>query len=113
MAIPPTMLIATAIQAANIGVNPNVEADCIRIIFPPMTEEVRKEIAKKAKGLGEETKVAIRNIRRDTLSLLKEDDTMSDDYREMVEKDIQKELDAVTKLIDEIVAEKTKEIMSI
>ena len=105
--------IATAIQAANIGVNPNVEADCIRIIFPPMTEEVRKEIAKKAKGLGEETKVAIRNIRRDTLSLLKEDDTMSDDYREMVEKDIQKELDAVTKLIDEIVAEKTKEIMSI
>lgn len=105
--------VATAIQAANLGVNPQVEADAIRIIIPPMTEEIRKDIAKKAKALGEEAKVAIRNVRRDMLSMLKEDDSMSDDYKELVEKEIQKEVDASNKLIEEIIAEKTKEIMSI
>ena len=105
--------VATAIQAANLGVNPQVEADAIRIIIPPMTEEIRKEIAKKAKALGEEAKVAIRNVRRDMLSMVKEDDSMSDDYKELVEKEIQKEVDASNKLIEDIIAEKTKEIMSI
>ncbi len=105
--------IATAIAAANIGINPQVEADSIRLIVPAMTEEIRKEIVKKAKALAEEAKVAIRNIRRDTLSLLKEDDGMSDDYKEMVEKDIQKEVDNATKTIEENLAAKTKEIMSI
>ena len=105
--------VAAAISAANLGVNPQVKADAIRIIIPPMTEEIRKEIVKKAKALGEEAKVAIRNIRRDTLSLLKEDDTMSDDYKDTVEKDIQKEVDAANRQIEEIVNEKTKEVMSI
>ena len=105
--------IASAVSAANLGVNPQVEADAIRIIVPPMTEEIRKDIVKKAKALGEEAKVAVRNIRRDTLSLLKEDDSMSDDYKEIVEKDIQKEVDSANKAIDETVAEKTKEVMSI
>ena len=105
--------IATAINAANIGINPQVEADAIRLIIPAMTEEIRKDIVKKAKALGEEAKVAVRNIRRDTLSLLKEDDSMSDDYKEMVEKDIQKEVDNVTKSIDDTVAAKTKEVMFI
>ncbi len=105
--------IASAISAANLGVNPQVEADCIRIIVPPMTEDIRKEISKKAKALGEDAKVAIRNVRRDTLSLLKEDDSMSDDYKDLVEKDIQKEVDLANKKIEEIIAEKTKEIMSI
>ena len=105
--------VSTAIAAANIGINPQVEADCIRLIFPAMTEEIRKDIVKKAKALGEEAKVAARNVRRDTLSLLKEDDSMSDDYKDMVEKDIQKEVDNVNKAIEDAVAEKTKEIMSI
>jgi len=105
--------IATAISAANIGINPQVEADAIRLVVPAMTEEIRKDIVKKAKALGEEAKVALRNIRRDTLSLLKEDDSMSDDYKEMVEKDIQKEVDNATKAIEELVAEKTKEVMTV
>ncbi|MCR5348049.1 MAG: ribosome recycling factor [Bacilli bacterium] len=105
--------IGIAISAANLGINPQIEADAIRIVFPPMTEEIRKDIVKKAKALGEEAKVAVRNVRRDTLSLLKEDDSMSDDYKDMVEKDIQKEVDAANKSIEEIVAEKTKEVMSI
>ncbi len=105
--------IAAAISAANLGVNPQVEADAIRIIVPPMTEETRKDIVKRAKVLGEEAKVAVRNIRRDTLSLLKEDDSMSDDYKATVEKDIQKEVDAANRLIEETVEAKTKEVMSI
>ena len=105
--------IAAAISAANLGVNPLVEADAIRIVVPPMTEDIRKEIVKKAKALGEDCKVAIRHIRRDTLSLLKEDDSMSDDYKGMVEKDIQKEVDNANKTVDEVIADKTKEVMSI
>ena len=105
--------IASAISGANIGINPQVEADCIRLIIPPLTEDVRKDIAKKAKGLGDETKVAIRNIRRDYLGILKEDDSMSDDYKDRVEDEIQKEIDAAGKKVDEIIADKTKEIMTI
>lgn len=105
--------VAAAISAANIGINPQVEADCIRLIVPPLTEETRKDIAKQAKGVAEETKVAIRNIRRDYLDLIKDDDTMSDDYKERVQDDIQKVVDAASKKIDEILALKQKEILSI
>ena len=72
-----------------------------------------KEIAKKAKALGEEAKVAVRNIRRDTLSLLKDDDSMSDDYKDRVEEDLQKEVDAFNKRIEDLVKAKQDEIMSI
>jgi ribosome recycling factor len=105
--------IAAGIAAANLGINPLVEADAIRIVVPPMTEEIRKDTAKKCKALGDDAKVSIRNIRRDTLSLLKEDDTYSDDLRDRVEEDIQKEIDKGNKEIDSIVADKTKEIMTI
>ena len=101
------------ISAANIGVNPQVEADAIRIVVPPMTEDIRKDTAKRAKGLGDEAKVAIRNIRRDALSLLKDDDSYSDDLKERIEADIQKEIDKANKEVDSIVVEKTKEIMTI
>lgn len=105
--------VAAGIAAANLGVNPQVEADGIRIVVAALTEETRREIAKKAKALGEEAKVAVRNIRRDTLSLLKEDETMSDDYKERVEEDLQKEVDVANKKVDEIVKFKQDEIMSI
>lgn len=105
--------IASAIAAANLGFNPQVEADCIRIIVPALTEETRKETAKKAKALSEEAKISIRNVRRDILSLLKEDDSMSDDYKEIVEKDVQKEVDKYSKQVDELLADKVAEIMAI
>ena len=105
--------IGIAIQAANIGINPQMEADCIRLIIPPLTEDTRREIAKKAKGLGEDAKVAIRNIRRDYLGLLKEDDSMSDDYKERVEDEIQKEVDQATAKIEEVLKAKINEIMTI
>lgn len=105
--------IATALQAANLGINPQVEADCIRLIIPPLTEDVRRDIAKQAKGLADDAKVAVRNIRRDYLSLIKDDDSMSDDYKDRVEEDIQKVVDASNKSIDELLASKQKEIMTI
>ena len=105
--------VAAAIGAANIGVNPQIEADAIRIIVPPLTEDIRRGIAKQAKTLGDEAKVAIRNIRRDYLDLLKEDDSMSDDYKERVEDDIQKAVEAANLQIDDILAKKQQEIMTI
>jgi ribosome recycling factor len=105
--------VAAAIGAANLGINPQIEADAIRIIIPPLTEDIRRDIAKQAKGLADEAKVSIRNIRRDYLDLLKEDDSMSDDYKERVEDDIQKSVDASNKQIDDILAAKQKEIMTI
>ncbi len=105
--------IASAIAGANLGVNPQVEASDIRIIVPPLTEDVRKQIAKEAKVIGDETKVAIRNIRRDYLDLLKDDDSMSDDYKDRVEEDIQKVVTEANKTVDDILAEKQKEIMTI
>jgi len=105
--------VAAAIGSANLGVNPQIEADAIRIIIPPLTEETRRDITKQAKVLSEEARVAVRNVRRDYLSLVKDDDSMSDDYKDRVEEDIQKAVDENNKKIDEILAEKTKEIMSI
>lgn len=105
--------IAAAIAAANLGINPQVEADAIRLVVPPLTEDTRKQIAKEAKGLADEAKVAIRNIRRDILDLVKEDDTMSDDYKDRVEDDVQKAVEAANKKIDELLATKQKEIMAI
>ena len=105
--------IAAAIGAANLGINPQVEADAIRLVVPPLTQDIRQQIAKQAKGLGDEAKVSIRNIRRDYLDLLKEDDSMSDDYKERVEDDIQKLVDETNKKIDDILAKKQQEIMTI
>ena len=105
--------IGIALNAANLGIAPQIQADCIRLIFPPMSEEVRRDTAKKAKGLGEEAKVAIRNVRRDILSMLKEDDTYSDDLRDRVEDEIQKEVDSSMKKVDDAVAKKTQDILTL
>lgn len=105
--------INAALAGANLGIAPQLQADCIRLIFPPMSEDVRKDTAKKAKGLGEDAKVAIRNVRRDCLSLLKDDDSYSDDLRERVQDEIQKEVDAAMKKVDDAVAKKTNDILSI
>lgn len=105
--------VASALAAANLGINPQVEADQVRLIIPPLTEDIRKGIAKDAKAKSEDAKVAVRNIRRDYMDMIKKDDSMSDDYKDRVQDDIQKEVDAAIKRIDDILAEKQKEIMSI
>lgn len=105
--------VAAAIAAANLGINPQVEADAIRMIVPPLTTEIRQQIAKQAKGLCDDCKVSIRNIRRDFLDLLKSDDSMSDDYKERVEEEIQKEVDKANKAAEDVLAVKQKEILAI
>ena len=105
--------IVSAINAANLGLNPINEGTMIRLIIPALTEERRVEISKQARRYGEESKVAVRNIRREYMDLVKEDDSMSEDYQKNVTDDIQKVTDEAIKNIDTIVSEKEKEIMSI
>ena len=105
--------IVSAINAANIGLNPINEGLVIRLISPALTEERRIEITKQAKRYGEEGKVAIRNIRREYVDLVKEDDSMSEDFQKRALDDIQKVTDEAIKQIDQIVAEKEKELLQI
>ena len=105
--------IVTAINASNLGLNPINEGQVIRLIIPALTQERRVEITKQARKYGEEAKVAVRNIRRDFMDLVKEDDSMSEDYQKRVTDDIQKVTDDAIKNVDNVVAEKEKELMSI
>ena len=86
--------IEKAILASDVGITPMNDGKMIRLTFPQLTEERRKEIKKSIAKMNEEAKVAIRNVRRDLLSMVKEDDSMSDDYKARIEEDIQKEVEA-------------------
>lgn len=105
--------IAAAINASNIGINPIVDADCIRLVIPALTEETRRDLVKRAKATTENAKIAIRNIRREYVDLVKESDEFTEDYQKRVQDDIQKAVDDVMKEVDAILAEKEKDIMAI
>lgn len=105
--------IVAAIAAANIGLNPVNEGDSIRITIAPLTEDSRRELVKKAKAMSEESKVAIRNVRREYNDFVKDADDMTDDYKERVQDDIQKVVDEAMKQIEEVFAVKEKEIMTV
>ena len=108
--------IMKAIQASDIGINPQNDGNVIRLTFPQLTEERRKELAKGIAKRGEEAKVAVRNIRRDEMDVLKKakkaNELTEDDLRDEEEK-LQKLTDKICKQIDEISDNKTKEIMSV
>lgn len=105
-----------AINVANIGINPVNDGKVIRLQIPQVTEERRKELTKTVKKMGEDTKVAVRNLRRDAndkvKKLEKAGDYTEDDVKETLD-DIQKLTDKSIKEIDEIVAAKEKEIMEV
>lgn len=105
--------ICAAIAAANIGVNPVNEGDSIRITVPPLTEETRRDLVKKAKAMCEESKVAIRNIRRDFIDLVKESEDMTEDLQKRVQDEIQKVTDESVAQIESILAKKEADIMAI
>ena len=105
--------IIAAINASDLGLNPINEGQLVRLNIPAMTEDRRREVSKQAHKYGEESKVTIRNIRRDYMDLVKLDEEMTEDYQKRVEDDIQKVTDEAVKKIDQIVSEKEKEIMSI
>ncbi|MBO6153134.1 MAG: ribosome recycling factor [Acutalibacteraceae bacterium] len=108
--------IMKAIQASDIGINPQNDGNVIRLTFPQLTEERRKELAKGIAKRGEEAKVAVRNIRRDEMDVLKKakkaNELTEDDLRDEEEK-LQKLTEKICKKIDEISDNKTKEIMSV
>ena len=108
--------IEKAIIAANLGVNPTSDGEVIRITVPALTEERRKELVKNVKKIGEDSKVSIRNIRRDINDQFKKDekngDITEDDLRSQTE-DVQKVTDNSIKEIDNLVDEKEKDIMSV
>ncbi len=105
--------IVTAINASDLGINPINEGVQVRLIIPALTEERRRDLTKQARKYGEEAKVAVRNIRREYVDLVKESDEMTEDYQKRVLDEIQKVTDEAIKNIDTVVAEKEKEMMQI
>ena len=108
--------IEKALQASNIGITPTNDGKVIRLAFPQLTEERRKELSKPVRKMGEESKVAERNIRRDALEALKKlknDKTISEDEYASCEKDVEKYVSEAVAEIDAAVAAKEKEIMTV
>jgi ribosome recycling factor len=109
-------MIEKAIHQADIGLNPQSDGEVVRLIFPPLTEERRRDLSKVVKNKGEEHKVAIRNIRRDAKEMIdeyvKEGELPEDDGTRATEK-IQAQVDAGVKAVDDIVAKKTKDLMEV
>ena len=105
--------VIAAINASDLGINPLNEGQQIRLNIPPLTEDRRRDITKQARKYGEDTKVAIRNVRREYMELVKLDEDMSEDYQKRVEEDIQKVTDEAIKNVDVVVSEKEKELMSL
>ena len=108
--------IQKAILSSELGINPQNDGKVIRLIFPQLTEERRKELTKQVKKYAEEAKVAMRNIRRDGMDYvkkLKKDSAITEDEQKKAEKDLQDLLDKFIKKADEALAAKEKELMAI
>ena len=108
-------LINKAIQASDIGINPTDDGSVIRLVFPELTEERRKDLAKEVKKKAEDGKVAIRNIRRDGNDALKKlgKTEVSEDEIKQLEEQLQKLTDKYIKDVDVLMEAKTKEIMTV
>ena len=108
--------IQKAIQVSDLGINPQNDGRVIRLVFPQLTEDRRKELVKQVKKYAEEAKVAMRNIRRDGMDYvkkLKKNSEITEDDQKKAEKDLQDLLDKMIKKIDTALAAKEKELMSI
>ncbi len=108
--------IEKAIQASDLGINPANDGSVIRLAFPQLTEERRKDLCKEIKKLGEESKVAVRSIRRDAndkIKAMKKNSELTEDDVKQFDKDIQKLTDKYVESVDSAVSVKEKEILSI
>ena len=108
--------IEKAINVANIGINPSNDGKAVRLVIPQVTEERRKELTQTVKKMGEDSKVAIRNLRReanDEMKKLEKNHEITEDELKKALDDIQKATDKTTKEIDDIIAAKDKEIMEV
>ena len=102
-----------AIQKSDLGINPSNDGKCIRLIFPELTEERRKELAKTIQKKGEEAKVAIRSNAIEQIKKAQKDSEITEDDRKKLEDQAQKLTDSHIKDIDKIVSDKQKEIMEV
>ena len=105
-----------AIQASDIGITPQNDGKCLRLVFPALTEERRKELTKQTAKMGEEAKVAVRNIRReanDKAKDMKKNSEMTEDEQKASEKIVQDLADRYVKEVDAAVEKKNKEIMEL
>lgn len=108
--------IEKAIQTSDLGINPNNDGSVIRLVFPELTEDRRKELAKDVKKKGENMKVAVRNIRRDAMEMIKKAQKageISEDEQKIAEENMQKTTDQYISRIDQEVETKTKEVMTV
>ena len=108
--------IQKAILASDLGINPQNDGKIIRLTFPQLTEERRKELTKQVKKYAEDAKVAMRNIRRDGMDYvkkLKKNNEITEDDQKKAEKDLQDMLDKYIKKVDETLAAKEKELMAL
>lgn len=108
--------IEKAIQTSELGINPQNDGRVIRLVFPQLTEERRRELVKQVKKYGEEGKVAVRNIRRDAMDYikkLKKDSEITEDDQKKAEKDLQELTDKYIKKVDDACTVKEKELMEI
>ena len=108
--------IEKAIQKSDIGINPNNDGKVIRLVFPPLTEERRKMIVKDVQKIAEDTKVQVRNVRRDAiekLKAMKKSGELTEDDLKQGEKKTQELTDKTTKQIEKLSAEKQKEVLEL
>lgn len=108
--------IEKAIQTSDIGINPQNDGKALRLVFPPLTEDRRKKIVKEVSKMAEETKVSVRNVRRDAVDKVKakkKDGELTEDDLKKAEKKIQDLTDRFVKEIDKMAEKKQKEVMAI
>lgn len=105
-----------AILQSNIGITPTNDGNVIRLSFPELTEETRKNLAKQVKKLGEDAKIAVRNVRRegmDAVKKMKNNKELSEDEASATEEDVEKEIKKVMDNVDKLIEAKAKDIMTI
>lgn len=105
-----------ALLGSNVGITPTNDGSVIRLVFPDLTEERRREIGKQVRKMGEDAKVAVRNIRRDVLDTLKKMKTnkeISEDEFTLFEKDVNDAINSAVESVDKLQAEKEKDVMTV
>ena len=105
-----------AVLASNVGITPTNDGNVIRLVFPDLTEERRREISKQVRKMGEDAKVAVRNIRRDDLDTLKKMKTnkeVSEDEYTLIEKDVNEVINKAVESIEKLQADKEKDVMTV
>ena len=109
-------VIEKQLLAENLGITPSNDGKVIRLVFPALTEERRKEIVKQIKKMAEDAKVAVRNVRRDAMDSLKKmkaSKELSEDEHAICEKDVDKVISEAVEKIDKLCADKEKDVMSV